>query len=285
MHTVPGREGDIWLATDSGLYHSTDSGASFAKVTGDKAWTVGFGKAAEGSSYPAIYAGAKINSTSGIYRSDDGGTRWVRINDDQHQWGLPTVTIGDPRIYGRVYVGTNGRGIIYGDGAGGTPVDPDPTPPATTTSNPPATSNPPSTSNPPATSNPPSTSNPPATSNPATTPPGTGTATCTAQVDVNAWPGGYLGTVTVVNQGAALQPWTVAFTVPAGVNLFSGWNADVTLSGTTVTASAPAWNRSLASGGEVSIGFVAGGPSSPPPSDVRLNGVACAANGGGAVGG
>ena len=42
----------------------------------------------------------------------------MRINDDQHQWGRAgdTAITGDPRIYGRVYIGTNGRGIIYGDG-------------------------------------------------------------------------------------------------------------------------------------------------------------------------
>ena len=41
---------------------------------------------------------------------------WLRINDDLHQWGWTGQTItGDPRIYGRVYIGTNGRGIIYGD--------------------------------------------------------------------------------------------------------------------------------------------------------------------------
>lgn len=280
LRTVPGHEGDVWLATDSGLYHSTDSGASFAKAGGDKAWTVGFGKAAEGGSYPAIYSGADINGTGGIYRSDDGGTSWARINDDQHQWGLPTVTIGDPRIYGRVYVGTNGRGVVYGDGSGGTPATPEPTPTATPTGN--ETSSPATDPGTPTTlvsSVTPLTTSPDATSSSGRT------STCTAQVEVKAWHGGYLGTVTVLNQGAAKQPWTVLFTVPAGMTMYSGWNADMKLSGTTVTAAAPVWNRTLASGSEVSIGFVAAGPSEPPPSDVRLNGVACTVNGGDAAGG
>jgi hypothetical protein len=39
----------------------------------------------------------------------------VRINDDQHQWGLVLQITGDPKLYGRVYVGAHGRGIFYGD--------------------------------------------------------------------------------------------------------------------------------------------------------------------------
>ena len=42
---------------------------------------------------------------------------WVRINDDQHQWGLVLHVTGDPKVYGRVYVGTHGRGTLYGDPA------------------------------------------------------------------------------------------------------------------------------------------------------------------------
>jgi hypothetical protein len=64
----------------------------------------------------AIYTSAKIGGVRGIFRSDNEGASWVRINDDQHQYAWTgKVITGDPRIYGRVYFGTNGRGIIYGD--------------------------------------------------------------------------------------------------------------------------------------------------------------------------
>jgi len=42
----------------------------------------------------------------------------ARVNDDRHQYGNRFRCItGDPRIYGRVYAGTEGRGIVYGDRA------------------------------------------------------------------------------------------------------------------------------------------------------------------------
>ena len=56
-----------------------------------------------------------VEGVRGVYRSDDFGGTWTRINDDQHQWGLILQGAGDPRIYGRVYVGTHGRGVVYGD--------------------------------------------------------------------------------------------------------------------------------------------------------------------------
>jgi len=52
---------------------------------------------------------------AGFYRSEDAGVTWVRINDDRHQFGFCGVIIGDPRVYGRVYVGTGGRGILVGE--------------------------------------------------------------------------------------------------------------------------------------------------------------------------
>jgi uncharacterized protein (TIGR03437 family) len=118
--TVPGREGEVWLPLSNGLYHSTDSGASFTKIgTIESAPLVGFGMAAPGSSYPALYVVGTVSGLAGIFRSDDIGASWTRINDDAHQYGELGVITGDPRIYGRVYVGTMGRGVVYGDIADG----------------------------------------------------------------------------------------------------------------------------------------------------------------------
>lgn len=122
VKAVPGREGDLWVAggTASGssaLWHSTDSGATFTRVSGvEQADNIGFGKAAPGRTYPALYAAAKIGGTRGVFRSDDAGQSWVRINDDLHQYGgAPEAITGDPDIYGRVYFSGYGRGVLYGD--------------------------------------------------------------------------------------------------------------------------------------------------------------------------
>ena len=118
---VPGREGDIWLAgDDGGLWRSTNSGASFTQLANvQKANSIGFGMAAPGQTYMALYTSAQINNVRGIFRSDDAGATWIRINDDQHQYASTNAAItGDPRVFGRVYVSTNGRGIIVGDPSG-----------------------------------------------------------------------------------------------------------------------------------------------------------------------
>ena len=80
-----------------------------------EAYALGFGKAPPGKSYPALYLIGKIGDVVGFFRSDDVGVTWVRINDDRHQYGFCTIITGDPRVYGRVYVGTGGRGIVYGE--------------------------------------------------------------------------------------------------------------------------------------------------------------------------
>jgi hypothetical protein len=119
---VFGFEGDVWVPTSNGLLHSQDSAATFAPVAQvNGATAVGFGMPAPGQTYPAVYlAGSVIpaGTASGVwgtYRSDDAGATWQRIDDPQHQFGYIRALTGDPRWYGRVYLGTSGRGILYGD--------------------------------------------------------------------------------------------------------------------------------------------------------------------------
>ena len=117
LYATPGQEGDLWLAFRSGnLCHSSNSGVNFIK-TGivQEAHSLGFGKAAPGRNYPCLYLAGRIGQLTALFRSDDAGLTWVRINDDQHQYGWINHVTGDPRMYGRVYFATGGRGIIYGD--------------------------------------------------------------------------------------------------------------------------------------------------------------------------
>jgi hypothetical protein len=118
LEVAPGNAGDLWLAHGGGLLRSTDGGASFTKLNGVRsASAVGFGKAAPGARYQALYLIGTVNGVTGIFRSIDGGASWLRINDDRNQFGgaVGGVITGDPEVYGRVYVGSNGRGVLYGD--------------------------------------------------------------------------------------------------------------------------------------------------------------------------
>ena len=119
LSVTPGIEGDIWLnCLEQGLYHQGNGGGSFEKIPAvQDVRAIGFGKPARGKTFPAIYLVGRIHNVEGLFRSTDTGASWVRINDDQHQYGLITHVTGDPRIFGRVYLGTSGRGIIYGDPA------------------------------------------------------------------------------------------------------------------------------------------------------------------------
>jgi hypothetical protein len=115
---VFGREGDVWITTNMGLHHSIDSGTTFTTVSAlQSASAVGFGHAAPGQEYPAIYVAGTTQVGAGIHRSDDGGIIFQRVDDAQHQFGWIGIISGDPRIYGRVYLGTGGRGVLYGDPA------------------------------------------------------------------------------------------------------------------------------------------------------------------------
>lgn len=115
LHSVPGEEGVLWIAANRVLYRSADGGATFARVGTAAAGTLGFGAPAPGSPHPAIFIVGESGGVAGFFRSDDDGATWVHINDDRHQFGEVRVVAGDPRVFGRIYFSTGGRGIFSGD--------------------------------------------------------------------------------------------------------------------------------------------------------------------------
>lgn len=116
FRSTPGHPGELWLASGHGLFSFKSFGSQVSKLDNiDSATRIGFGRAAPGLDYPALFVVGRLNGVYGIYRSDDTGATWTRINDFQHQFFTIDAITGDPRIYGRVYLGTSGRGIIYGD--------------------------------------------------------------------------------------------------------------------------------------------------------------------------
>jgi len=120
---VPGNEGHVWVALSNGLTYTTNNGSSWTtvpNVTYCKA--VGFGKAATGATYPAVYIWGTVSGVKGLFRSTDQGASWTRINDDAHEYGgvgNGNFVIGDMNVYGRAYMGTVGRGLIAFESGGG----------------------------------------------------------------------------------------------------------------------------------------------------------------------
>ena len=116
---TPGVHGDLWFRSRHWLFHSSDGGKVFTEVKSDlRVEALAFGKAPKGKTYPALFAIGSKGELTAIWRSDDMGKSWIRVNDDKHEYGRGFRCIAaDPRIFGRVYVGTDGRGIVYGEPA------------------------------------------------------------------------------------------------------------------------------------------------------------------------
>jgi xyloglucan-specific exo-beta-1,4-glucanase len=114
--STPGLAGELWFVAKQGLFRSRDGGGSFEHVPSDVVVeALAFGKSPPGKKYPALFAIGSRGTLRAIWRSDDEARTWIRVNDDRHEYGRRfRVIAGDPRVFGRVYVGTDGRGIVYG---------------------------------------------------------------------------------------------------------------------------------------------------------------------------
>ncbi|MEU8051054.1 cellulase family glycosylhydrolase [Micromonospora haikouensis] len=112
----------------------------------------------------------------------------------------------------------------------------------------------------PPTTPPPTT--PPPTTPPPTTPPATGGCTATYTI-IGQWQGGFQGEVKVTAGSAAVNGWTAKWTLGSGQSISQAWNATLTSSGSSVTATNVSYNGKLGAGASTSFGFIGSSTGTP----------------------
>ncbi|EAW13711.1 putative endoglucanase [Aspergillus clavatus NRRL 1] len=121
----PSIAGDVWATTDKGLWHSTDYGKTFTQIGSGCAagWSFGLGKGSSTGSYAVLYGFFTVDGVTGLFKTEDKGANWQMISDASHGFGSASTNVvnADMLNYGRVFVGTNGRGIFYGEPGGSVP--------------------------------------------------------------------------------------------------------------------------------------------------------------------
>ncbi|HMO26185.1 MAG TPA: hypothetical protein PKB10_07935, partial [Tepidisphaeraceae bacterium] len=120
IKAMPHAAGHVFAAlNEEGLHRSTDGGRSWTKLDGvARAWALGFGRI-DDSNRQAVYIVGRLSDDNAVaptrvavYRSDDLGESWVRLNEPDAPGLAQCITLeGDQQTPGRIYIGENGRGI------------------------------------------------------------------------------------------------------------------------------------------------------------------------------
>jgi poly(hydroxyalkanoate) depolymerase family esterase len=122
---------------------------------------------------------------------------------------------------------------------------------------------------------------PPPTTPPPTSPPPTslapGSACHVSYTKSSEWAGGFVASLTVGNTGTSpISGWKLAFSFPGDQRITSAWNATVSQSGETVTATNASYDSAISPGSNVSLGFQGTWTSNDTaPSGFTVNGTAC----------
>ncbi|MEU8529173.1 MULTISPECIES: cellulose binding domain-containing protein [Streptomyces] len=110
----------------------------------------------------------------------------------------------------------------------------------------------------------------------------TGTAQASAvgaaYTRTSSWTGGYTGQYVITNETSSVQSggWTLEFDLPEGTTIGSLWNGEHTVSGRHVTVKPASWNKELAPGRSVTVGFVTSASGAAgDPSGCLINKVSC----------
>lgn len=111
----PGAKGKLWVSLGHEyVSKSSDGGETFTTIAGANGM-IAFGKAAPGRTELAVFIFGGAQGQSGLLRSDDDGATWKKIEMSAPIHDQPKVIGADRQTFGRVYIGTDGRGIYVID--------------------------------------------------------------------------------------------------------------------------------------------------------------------------
>jgi glycosyl hydrolase family 12/cellulose binding protein with CBM2 domain len=110
-----------------------------------------------------------------------------------------------------------------------------------------------------------------------TPPPNQGSSACRVTYGTSVWNNGFTADVAVANTGsAAINGWTLGFSLPGGQSITGSWNATVTGTSGAITARNLSYNGSIPAGGSTSFGFQGTYSGSfARPGAFTLNGSTC----------
>lgn len=123
-----GRSGSFYMALqEHGLwkvkFDVEQDKVEAVRLTKDKEWVhcVGLGIRTSNGAYlgedKAIYIAGTIDGVYGFYRSLDNAESWQRINTSEQMFGHIISMDGDSRTFGRFFLATGSRGLVYGEPA------------------------------------------------------------------------------------------------------------------------------------------------------------------------
>ena len=121
-----GKSGVFYMALgDAGLYKFCyDTGTDEIHVkrltdAKDACYRMGLGVIGEGREYlteeKAIYFCGRLDGEYGFYRTLDEGKSYERLNRENQMYGEITSIDGDKRKFGRFFLATGSRGVLYGE--------------------------------------------------------------------------------------------------------------------------------------------------------------------------
>ncbi|MBQ0928909.1 WD40/YVTN/BNR-like repeat-containing protein [Ideonella alba] len=116
LHCSPAAPRALWLALPDGLWFLGGEGRPRPLPTVQAAWCITTGAPAPGRREPALFLWGQLrgDGAEGLFRSDDEGRSWLRIDDPQHRYGRLLSIEGDPLQHGTVYLAPHGRGVVMG---------------------------------------------------------------------------------------------------------------------------------------------------------------------------